>query len=48
MSSCCKDKTNYISGKWKDVIELEGFSYTVYLTVCSCCGVVIGSESWIE
>lgn len=50
MNDCCKDKKNHSDlEKFKDVITVqEGFSYTVYITYCKCCGTIIETKTWIE
>lgn len=37
-----------LSNKFKDVIELGGYYYTVYLTIDPETGNVIDEETWVE
>ena len=42
------ESTNKLSDKFKDVIELGGYYYTVYLTIDPETGNIIDKETWIE
>lgn len=49
MLACCKLETNQVQEKHKDIIQVrEGFSFTVYITYCKCCGTLIDSKTWID
>lgn len=37
-----------VSDKFKDVIELNGYYYTVYLTIDEETGEVIQDKTWVE
>lgn len=43
-----EDKETEISDKFKDVIYLNGYYYTVHLTVDKSTGRIINEKTWIE
>lgn len=46
--ACKQEVKMSVYNKFKDVIELDGYYYTVYLGVCPECGAVFDKYTWVE